>query len=121
MLAFCAGAAWHLAGWPGAILAVAAVTVPAAVAIVLLTAGFESLRGNSIAMAAVGGTLAAAVGMMLTGAWQLLRPHLARGKWLRARWSLPAVPSRWCSSSAPCRSVLAAAAAGFFWQGRRLP
>ena len=120
MLAFCAGAAWHLAGWPGAILAVSAVTVPAAVAIVLLTAGFESLRGNSIAMAAVGGTLAAAVGMMLTGAWQLLRPHLACGKWLRALvfagGSLALV-----QVLSPLQVVLAAAAAGFFWQGRRLP
>ena len=76
ILAFCAGAAWELKGWPGAILAVLAATVPSAIAVVLLTAGYESLQHNARALAAIAGTLAAAVGMMALSAWQLLRPHI---------------------------------------------
>jgi chromate transporter len=74
LLAFCAGAAWGLRGWPAAILAVSAVTLPAAALIVLLSQGYQSWQSNRIAMAAINGTLAAAVGMMLSGAWQLVRP-----------------------------------------------
>src|SRR5580692_118610 len=37
ILAFCAGSAWDLKGWPGAILGVLAATVPSAAAVVLFT------------------------------------------------------------------------------------
>ncbi|HZT29279.1 MAG TPA: chromate transporter [Bryobacteraceae bacterium] len=84
LLAFCAGTAYELLGWGGAIVAVAAVTVPSAAVVVLLTAGYQTWKSNPLAMAAIGGTLAAAVGMMATSAWQLLRPQLAGGRRLRA-------------------------------------
>lgn len=84
LLAFCAGTAWELAGWPGAVAAVVAVTVPSALVVVLLTAGYQVLKSNPPAMAAIAGTLAAAVGMMAAGVWQLAGPHLVRGRRLRA-------------------------------------
>lgn len=116
MLAFCAGAAWYLAGWAGAILAVAAATMPAAAAVVLLTAGYESLKQNAAAMSAVEGTLAAAVGMMLTGSWQLLRPHLAANKWMKA--VLFAGGSFVLTQRLdPIAVILIAAVAGFLWNG----
>ena len=81
MLACSAGLGYELLGWLGALVAVAAVTVPSGAVVVLLTAGYQSWKANPLAMAAIGGTLAAAVGMMAAAAWQLLRPHLAgRGK-----------------------------------------
>ncbi len=83
VLAFCAGTGWLLLGWPGAVAAVLAATVPSAILVLLLTAGYESWKSNPLAMAAIAGDLAAAVGMMATSAWQLLRPHLAHGRWLR--------------------------------------
>jgi chromate transporter len=84
LLACCAGVAYELLGWGGAVMAVAAVTVPSSAVVVLLTAGYEAWKSNPLAMAAISGTLAAAVGMMATGAWQLLRPQLVRGRRLRA-------------------------------------
>jgi len=84
MLAFCAGTAWVLLGWRAAIVAVLAVTVPSAVMVLLLTQGYESLKSNVLAMAAIHGILAAAVGMMAAGAYQLVRPHLHARRWLRA-------------------------------------
>jgi chromate transporter len=79
VLAFCAGTAWEILGWRGAMMAVLVATVPSAVLVVMLTAGYDSLRTYPRAMAAIGGILAAAVGMMMTGAWQLLSRHLTSG------------------------------------------
>ena len=76
VLAFAAGTAWQVLGWRGAVLATLAVTVPSGVIALMLTAGYEAMRTNPRAMAAIGGTLAASVGMMATGAWQLLAFHL---------------------------------------------
>jgi len=117
ILAFCAGAAWELKGWPGAILAVPAATVPAAIAVVLLTAGYDSVQHDARAMAAIAGTLAAAVGMMALSAWQLLRPHLYRGRALRAL--LLAAASALLSYRfrvSPIVVLGIAALAGFFWR-----
>jgi chromate transporter len=117
ILAFCAGAAWELKGWPGAILAVLAATVPSAIAVVLLTAGYESLQHNARALAAIAGTLAAAVGMMALSAWQLLRPHMRRRHALRAL--LLAATSALLSyrfRMSPIVVLGLAALAGFFWR-----
>jgi len=51
-------------------------TVPAAIVVVLLTQSYGALQSNAIAMAALGGVVAAAVGMMPAAAWQLARPYL---------------------------------------------
>ena len=84
MLAFCAGTAWELLGWRGAIAGVLAASVPAAIIVMLLTEGYEAVRASGLAMAAVAGTLAAATGMMATAAWELLAPYLDRKRWLHA-------------------------------------
>src|SRR5262245_51874930 len=71
LLAFGAGAAWFIAGWTGAALAVFGMSAPAAVCAVLLTAGYELWKHNAVAMSAIGGVLAASVGLMGASAWQL--------------------------------------------------
>jgi chromate transporter len=84
ILAFCAAAGWQLLGVAGAIYAVLAVTLPSAVVVGLLTAGYETWKTNPWALAAISGILAAASGMMASSAWQLVFPHLSRSGWLRA-------------------------------------
>jgi chromate transporter len=84
LLAFCAGISWQLLGWPGAVAAVLAMTVPAAIVVVLLTHSYQLLTSNGVAMAALGGVLAAAVGMMPAAAWQLARPYLQSARWPHA-------------------------------------
>jgi chromate transporter len=84
LLAFCAGAGWRMLGWPGAVGAVMGVAAPSAFLVVMFTHWYQALRANPLAMAAVEGTLAAAAGMMAAAVWQLLRPHLKRGRWVRA-------------------------------------
>ena len=84
LVAFSAAAAWQILGWLAALLAVVAMTVPPSVVVVLLTSGYQVFYSNPLAMAAIGGMLAAASGMMATAAWQLLRPEIRAGRRLRA-------------------------------------
>jgi len=117
ILAFCAGSAWQLKGWPAAILAVLAASLPAALTVVLLTVGYQAFHNNARAMAAIAGTLAAAVGMMALSAWQLVRPHLRRRRAWRAVVLVGASLAlayglRW----SPILILSLAALAGFFWR-----
>jgi chromate transporter len=118
LLAFTAAAGWIIARWVGAVLGVLAMALPSAVMVVLLTGGYQAWNSNERAMAAIGGTLAAAIGMMGTGAWQLLVPHIRRGDRFRAaviflgslvlslRFSMP-----------PIQVLALGAIVGVFWRG----
>lgn len=118
LLAFAAAAAWKIRGWLAALLAVVAMTVPSAVVVVLLTRGYQAWNANVLAMAAIGGTLAAAIGMMATSAWQLLVPNIRQGHWLRAAVIFLASLIASLRFSMPPVEVLALAAlAGIIWRG----
>jgi chromate transporter len=82
--AFSAAAAWRILGWVAAVLAVLAMTVPSSIFVILLTRGYQVSSSNTLASAAIGGMLAATIGMMATGAWQLLEPRMREGDRLRA-------------------------------------
>jgi chromate transporter len=120
VLAFCAGSAWAILGWRGAVLAVMAATLPAAMLVALLSAGYDALRAYPRAMAAIGGILAAAVGMMLTGAWQLVTRQVAPGDWRRTLRAIAFACAALILASrfhmAPIQLLALAAAAGFCWQ-----
>lgn len=119
LLAFCAGAGWLMLGWLGAVLAVLAVTVPAAVFVVFLTIGYEQWKSNALAMAAIGGAIAAAIGMMATSAWQLLAPQIRSQRWLRAvAIATSAFVLSLRFSLAPIQVLALAAIAGIFWRDR---
>jgi chromate transporter len=113
MLAFCAAAGWRLRGWAGAWLAVLAVTLPSSALVVLLTRGYQAYRENPPVMAAVNGTLAAAVGLMAAAALLLIRPFWHAGGRIRAV-LIPAVAAAlvlWAGWS-PLQAIAAAALAG---------
>jgi len=116
LLAFCAGISWMLLGWVGAWTAVLAMTAPAAIVVVLLTRSYAALEANSLAMAAFGGVLAAAIGMMPAAAWQLARPYLRWGHALHAMTIVvgACVLSLWGATS-PVQILGLAAVVGFFW------
>jgi chromate transporter len=83
LLAFCAGVGWQLARFAGALTAVLSSSIPCAVAVVWFTYVYTLWRSNPLAMSAIGGTLAAAVGMMLAASFQLARPRWISGSRLR--------------------------------------
>jgi chromate transport protein ChrA len=106
-----------LKGWRGALLAVLGATVPSAVAVVVLTAGYQALQHNARALAAIGGTLAAAVGMMTYSAWQLVQPHLRRGRAMRAVvLAGGSVALAYGAGLSPIEVLGLAALAGLFWR-----
>ncbi|MBZ5634248.1 MAG: chromate transporter [Acidobacteriia bacterium] len=76
LIAFCAAIGALICGVAGAVAAVVALTAPSSVLAVLIMQGFESFQGNRIAMAAIGGTVAAVAGMMWATIWVILRPHV---------------------------------------------
>jgi chromate transporter len=117
MLAFCAGTAWELLGWCGALAGVLAASVPAAIVVMLLTEGYDAVRANAPAMAAISGTLAAAVGMMAASAWDLLKPHMNRQRWLHAAIiSGAALVLSLGFQLSPVLVLALAAAAGLVWR-----
>ena len=119
MLAFCAGSAWQILGWRGAVAGVLAATVPAALLAVLLTAGYGALRAYPHAMAAIGGALACAVAIMATSAWQLLSRDLTSSDWhvaLRAAVIAGAsAVAAFRFRMAPIQVLALAAVVGSFW------
>jgi chromate transporter len=117
LVAFSAAAAWQILGWLAATLAVLAMTVPPSVAVVLLTSGYQAFNSNPLAMAAIGGMLAAASGMMATAAWQLLRPEIRVGRRLRAAvLFLASLGASLGFSMSPIAVLGLAALVGIFWR-----
>lgn len=117
LVAFSAAAAWRILGWPAAMLAVLAMSVPPSVAVVLLTSGYQAWNSSPLAMAAIGGSLAAASGMMATGAWQLFVPEFRRGRRLRAMVILLAsLGASFGLKMSPVAVLGLAALVGVFWQ-----
>src|SRR5258707_11060420 len=61
VLAFCAGVGWQLARFRGALAAVLSASIPCAAAVVWVTYVYTLWRSNPLAMAAIGGNVAAGV------------------------------------------------------------
>jgi chromate transporter len=78
LIAFCAAIGALICGTAGAIGAVLALTAPSSALAVLITYEFERWQDNRIAMAAIGGTVAAIAGMMWATIWVILKPHVSR-------------------------------------------
>jgi chromate transporter len=116
ILAFCAATAWMLRRWAGAVTAVFAVSVPSAVLVVVLTAGFTSLSGSVLALTTLAAILAAAVGMMWAAAWLLVLPQLRHTAWLRTAVLVGGSFLALSSAAASPIAVLATAVLiGFVW------
>ncbi|MBK9167975.1 MAG: chromate transporter [Bryobacterales bacterium] len=117
LLAFCAGAGWLLGRWWGTLAAILAVSAPGAVIVVLLTAAFESARQTPLAMAAIGGILASAVGMMLGGAINMLRPGWQTSRLRACLLPAAAFAAAWSLGLSPLVVIALGAAAGALWRG----
>jgi chromate transport protein ChrA len=85
--------------------------------VVLLTSGYQAFNSNPLAMAAIGGMLAAASGMMASAAWQLLRPEIRVGRRLRAAvLFLASLGASLGFSMSPIVVLGLAALVGIFWR-----
>ena len=83
ILAYCVALGWRSHRWRGSAAALVAASAPSALLIAALTAGVVRLDRHPAVQALLAiGTLVAAL-LILTSAWHLLRPYLARGTWPR--------------------------------------
>lgn len=117
MLAFCVGAGWFLHGWLGAIVAIAAVTIPSSLLGILLLDLYERLMAHPTAAVAIAALIAAAVGLMFAGAWLLARPFVSRSEWVRTLViAAAAFLLAWTRVLSPIEVLGLAAAVGYFWK-----
>lgn len=116
IVAFCAAIGSLMKGWPGALAAVLAITVPSAAIAVALMQTFVSWRNQPWAMAALAGTVAAVTGMMWATVWMLAKPHLGKKKnSLRAITILGGCClAAWLGVN-PLPIILVATVVGFLW------
>ncbi len=116
MLAFCTGAAWLMRRLPGALVALAAVTIPTAILVVWLTRICEATGSNRWAHAAISGTLIAAVGSMFAAALVLARVQLTKKNWISTVLVIAiAFSLAQFFSLSPIQILGLAAVVGLFW------
>ena len=114
VLACFAGAGWRLAGIPGAVLAVVASSLPAAILCYWLAVAERQWQSNPWVAAALRGVSAAVAGMMLAGAALLLKPAWRAGALPRAL-CFTAAAAVASYSGAPPIAILAVAAVIGWW------
>lgn len=117
VIAFCAAVGAVLRGWPGAMVAVLASTLPAAAIAVVLIYSFDSLQANRYAAAAIGGTVAAVSGMMWSTIWTIMKPHV--GGSVRTLQALliagGAFAGSWYFGLSPLTVIATGTLIGFLW------
>ena len=76
IIAYCVALGWQLANWQGALVSLIAASVPASVLIALLSATLARLDENPIVRAVIAIALIVATLLVLSTAWNLLRPYV---------------------------------------------
>ncbi len=113
LLAFSTAIGWLVRGWPGALVVLLASSIPCSILAVLLTVLYQSLTHHPLAVVALRGALAAAVGIVAATAWTLIRPHVkAANKLNIAAFAIGAFLLAAVVHIAPIRILLLAALIG---------
>jgi chromate transporter len=112
LFAYIAAVGWSLRGWPGAIVAVAALSIPASAVVVLLTLAYQAWHTHPLGKSAIEAAMACIVGVMAAGAWWLVKPR-ARSVRTAILVLGGLILSRYLS---PVLVMALAALAGYLWQ-----
>jgi chromate transporter len=84
ILAYCVALGWQLALWRGAMVALAAASIPASVIIALLSATLVRVDEQPVIQAVIAIALIVAALLVLLTAWNLLRPYIKGTNAVRA-------------------------------------
>jgi chromate transporter len=76
ILAYCVALGWHLLRWRGALVALAAASIPASVIISLLSTTLARVDEQPVVQAVIAIALIVAAILVLLTAWNLLRPYI---------------------------------------------
>lgn len=120
LLAFCTGIGWLLRRFPGAVVALLAASIPCSLLVIIVTMFFDHWSHIPAVRVAIGGAMAAAVGITVMTCWTISKPYIKSTNWFRpllfvgVTFALEAF-----LSVPPVRVLVAAAAVGFFLPIRR--
>jgi chromate transporter len=121
LLAFCTAAGWTSRRWPGALVALAASSLPCSLLVVLVTMFFDQLHGSAWFHAALSGALAAAVAIMVSTAWVFAEPHVKAAP-VKAAIVVPCTAVlALVPQLTPVQILLLAGVAGLLWPVKRPP
>jgi chromate transport protein ChrA len=115
LLACVAAIGWYVRGWPGAIVFVVALSVPASVAVILLTLGYQTWHAHPVGKPAIEAAMSSIVGVIAASSWFLIRaqPRSVRtGAMVLGALALSPY-------LAPISVMVLAALAGYYWQERQ--
>src|SRR6185503_4886924 len=76
ILAYCVALGWQLAHWRGALVSLAAASIPASILIALLSAMLAQVEQLPLVRAIIAIALVVATLLVLVAAWNLLRPYI---------------------------------------------
>lgn len=84
LLAFCVATGWTMFGIIGALTAVASLSIPSSIFVVLVSFIYTVGSHYSFVQTALQGILASTIGILVATVWILVRPSLTSGRWGRA-------------------------------------
>lgn len=115
LMAFVSAVGWHLRGWSGTAVALAALSIPASIVVVLLTLGYHAWHEHPAGRHAINAAMAAIVGIMAASSWLIVQPKWRGGIRTATLAIFGLAASAYLS---PLVIMAAAAVAGYFWQER---
>jgi chromate transporter len=83
ILAYCVALGWQLAHWRGALVSLAAASIPASILIAVLSATLTRIDQLPVVRAIIAIALIVATLLVLATAWNLLRPYIKGGNAIR--------------------------------------
>lgn len=110
VLAFCAGVGWRLRGFPGALAALLAASLPCAFMVTIATMLLSRWQANHWIQAATQGAIAAAVAITVRTVWVIIHPYFQLHSRLRVLLIGAAAFSAYVFLSLPPIEVLVLAA-----------
>ena len=112
ILAYCVALGWQLANWRGALVALAAASVPASVLIALLSATLARVDEHPIVRGVIAIAMIIATLLVLVAAWTLLRPYVKGTNAARAGIVAAVAVALALMGVTPIRILLVAAVSG---------
>jgi chromate transporter len=112
ILAYCVALGWQLAHWRGALVALAAASVPASVLIALLSATLARVDEHPFVRGVIAIAMIVATLLVLVAAWNLLRPYVKGTNALRTGIIAAVVVALVLMGVTPIRILLVAAVFG---------